>query len=77
MTLLADQPIQTTDSRPAENRAPQGGTYVTTHSRPTTVGSYVTTEGLATVPAEAIRGRYVSLGYVPAEQSEGRYTGRA
>lgn len=71
MTLLANRPIETT-ARPAEFSAPQGGTYVTTGSRPTTVGSYV--NGLA--PARAIRGRYVSLSHPPVKQTEGRYTDR-
>ena len=76
MTLLASRPIDTTEIR-TEHRAPQGGTYVTTHApRSATAGSYVTTELSGSVPAGAIRGRYVSVGHAPLAQTEGRYTDR-
>lgn len=76
MTLLANRPTTTNGSLAAESSAPQGGTYVTTRSRPGTVGSYVTTGFHGNVRAGAIRGRYVSLKHAPANQTEGRYTDR-
>lgn len=77
MTLLANRPIETTEPRIVEHRAVRGGAYVTTHaSRPATAGNYVTTEFSGSVPAGAIRGRYVSVSQAPLGQTEGRYTDR-
>ena len=76
MTLLANRPIETTEIHTAERPALPGGAYVTTQSRRTTTGSYVTTQRGGTVPAGALRGHYVSLGHRAPKQTEGRYTDR-
>ncbi|GAB3553852.1 hypothetical protein GCM10027404_27170 [Arthrobacter tumbae] len=76
MTLLASRPLETTEIRAAKRPALPGGAYVTTQSRPATTGSYVTTQHSGMVPADAIRGRYVSLGHRAPRQTEGRYTDR-
>ncbi|MFJ6280597.1 hypothetical protein [Arthrobacter subterraneus] len=77
MTLLANRPVETIDTQLSEQVPPNGGTYVTTGTRPVTVGSYVTTENSGSVRAGAIRGRYVSLGHRQGVgDREGRYTDR-
>ena len=78
MTLLADRPIETAETRTAEQGAHSGDAYVTTHAlRPATAGSYVTIELSGFVAAGAIRGRYVSVTHAPpTRQTEGRYTDR-
>lgn len=77
MTLLANRPVETVDTQFPEQLPPNGGTYVTTRTRPVTVGSYVTTENGGTAPAGAIRGHYVSLGHRQGfGDREGRYTDR-
>lgn len=75
MTLLANRPVEATESRTAQRSTLWGGTYVSTHApRPETAGSYVTTGLNGTLPAGATGGRYVSLSHPPMEQAEGRYT---
>ncbi|WP_323960192.1 hypothetical protein GC088_01670 [Arthrobacter sp. JZ12] len=77
MTLLASRPNGSSLHPTPSPADVAGGTYVTTRSqRPSTAGSYVRTEQSGTVTAQAVRGRYVSLGRVPQNQREGRYTDR-